>query len=357
MKRQDRSKTIATALLTWYRSKARILPWRQTRDPYCIWISEIMLQQTRVTAVIPFFKRFISAFPTVKALANAKIDTVLKHWEGLGYYSRARNLHAAARTICMEYEGNLPTDVTRLRTLPGIGRYTAGAIASIAFGADEPVLDGNVVRVLCRMECIEADPRQAQIQERLWALVRGLIPKGQASDLNQALMELGAMICLPKNPQCLICPARQYCLALLHQKQQSIPFRSKKKPLPRYTIAVGVIWKQGRILIDRRNADGLLGGMWEFPGGKKKKGESLRQTVTREVWEEVGLEIDVQKKITAVPHAYSHFRICLHAFHCQWTSGKARPLGCDKVRWIWPSQLKQYAFPAANQKIIACLEK
>ncbi|MBN1127175.1 MAG: A/G-specific adenine glycosylase [Sedimentisphaerales bacterium] len=355
MKQNDRLRHISTALLDWYRANARILPWRQTRDPYYIWISEIMLQQTRVTAVVPYFQRFIARFPTIQVLAKANIDVVLKFWEGLGYYSRARNLHAAARKICKEYGGNLPHDVVQLRFLPGIGRYTAGAIASIAFDTDEPVLDGNVIRVLCRMECIEVNPKQAEVHEKLWKLARRLIPKGQAGDLNQALMELGAMVCLPKNPQCLTCPVQKYCVALRNQKQNALPIRQKKKPLPRYTIAVGVVWKNGRILIDRRPANGMLGGLWEFPGGKKKKNESLIQTVQRETLEEVGIHIEVQKKITTVHHAYSHFQICLHAFHCRWISGKPEPWGCDQVKWVWPSQLDKYAFPTANQKIIAKL--
>jgi len=331
------------------------MPWRGTPDAYAIWVSEIMLQQTRVETVKSYYTRWMDRFPTVEKLAAAKIGDVLKAWEGLGYYGRARNLHKAAKQIVADFAGALPKTVPELRRLPGIGPYTAGAIASIAFGLDEPVLDGNVARVLCRLFRIRTNPAQTATRKKLWALARKLIPPGKAGRFNEAMMDLGATVCTPRSPRCDACCVADACEALVRGEQESLPRKDKPKPIPHYDIVAGIIRKRGRILIDRRKPDGLLGGLWEFPGGKVEAGETLAQALRREVREELGIRIRVGKELIAVNHAYSHFRITLHAMECEYVSGKPRAIGCDGFKWVRPGELDAYAFPKANRKVIEAL--
>jgi len=316
-----------------------------------------MLQQTQVKTVQPYFRRFIERFPTVDSLARASLDSVLKAWEGLGYYTRARNLHRAATTVVKDFGGKLPADVKELRKLPGIGTYTAGAIASIAFGADEPVLDGNVTRVLCRAFCVGQNPRLAATRKRLGRLAESLIPPGKAGAFNQALMDLGATVCTPRRPSCPRCPLKSLCLARARGLQAKLPKSPARKPLPHYEIAAGVVRRRGRVLIDQRHNDGLLGGLWEFPGGKVRPGETPPAAAVREIREEVGIEAKVTAPLTVVRHAYSHFRITMHVFLCRHVAGRARPLQCQAVRWVAPGELDEYAFPAANRKVVAALSR
>jgi len=355
MKRQERHTQIRSALLGWFADTARDLPWRRTRDPYAIWISEIMLQQTRVQAVVPYYERFLKRFPTVATLAHARLDTVIKQWEGLGYYSRARNLHEAAKKIVTQFHGHLPATRKELLTLPGIGRYTAGAIASIAFGQREPLVDGNVTRVLCRVFRIEGRPKDTTIQKRIWSIAQELVPEDHAGPFNQALMELGSEVCRPRHPDCENCPVNQVCEARLHNEQDSLPTRVHKKQLPFHTVAVGVICRNGRILIDKRKPEGLLGGLWEFPGGKKRRGESLEAALRREVREELAISVRVGREIAVVDHTYTHFRVRIHAFECVHVSGEPRCIACTDCKWVRPADLGRYAFPAANKKIIEIL--
>lgn len=347
--------SFAARLLKWFDKHKRPLPWRKTRDPYRIWLSEILLQQTRVEAVIPYYKNFLERFPDVFALANAPLDDVLKTWEGAGYYARARNLHRTAQVIALERGGKFPRTAAELMELPGIGRYTAGAIASIAFEARAPVVDGNVVRVLCRYFGIREDPKAGATQARLWATAGELLPQKRAGDFNQALMELGATICLPRNPHCLLCPLYKDCFARQDGLQNALPVKRAKQALPHKIIAVGVIHKRGKILIQQRLNEGLLGGLWEFPGGKVEAGESLAECVARECREELGIHVRVGEKITAVDHAFSHFSITLHAFSCEFVTGRIKISSAQKYEWVRPNELEQYAFPAANKKIIAAL--
>ena len=357
MQLHPRYKEVAPLLLKWFRKNARDLPWRKTKDPYAIWVSEIMLQQTQVDTVEPYYCRFLKRFPTVRRLARARLDTVLKLWEGLGYYSRARNLHLAAKTMVRDYDGNVPQTKQALLALPGIGPYTAGAIASIAFNEDEPLVDGNVIRVLCRLFRIRGNPKSGAVQKRLWRLAKELLPSGRAGRFNQAMMELGATVCAPRRPSCDACPLRKICSAQEHGEQEILPYRASKGPLPRQEVVVGIIYKNGRILIDKRPPNGLLGGLWEFPGGKVENGESHTAALKREVREELGITIRIGSPLITVQHAYSHFSVTLHAFECTHASGTPKCRSCTDFKWVYPKQLKNYAFPAANKKIIAALQK
>jgi len=345
-------------LAAWWEEHKRDMPWRRSlaaASPYAIWISEVMLQQTRVATVAGYYERFLGRFPDVAALAAAPLDDVLKAWEGLGYYSRARNLHRAAKAVVRRFGGRLPRTLAELRSLPGVGAYTAGAIASIAFGLDEPVVDGNVARVCVRLFAIADDPTRTPARKKLWSLARQLIPPGKAGLFNQALMDLGATVCTPRQPGCLICPLRDVCAARAAGKQDRLPRKAPRKPLPHHDIAAGVIRKRGRILIDRRPPEGLLGGLWEFPGGKVEPGESPAEALVREVREELGVEVAVGRPIAKINHAYTHFRITLHVFECRHVSGRPRALQCDAWKWVPPGELDRYAFPRANQKVIELL--
>ena len=355
MKQEKRSDQIPRALLRWFAQSARDLPWRRTKNPYAIWISEIMLQQTRVPAVVPYYERFLNRFPTVERLARARLDTVLKLWEGLGYYSRARNLHRAAQEIVVRFGGHLPSSRDELLTLPGIGRYTAGAIASIAFDRPAPLVDGNVTRVLCRIFRVKGNPKDAANQKRIWSIAENLVPAGHAGQFNQALMELGSEICLPRHPRCDDCPVNELCEARRHGEQDALPTRVPKKRLPFYTVVVGVIYRDGRILIDQRKPEGLLGGLWEFPGGKQRRGESLETALRREIREELAITVRVGRPLAVVDHSYSHFRVRIHAFECTCVSGTPHCIACADFKWVRPGDLGRYAFPAANKKIIAIL--
>jgi len=362
--RRERLETIAQAIAAWWRIHARDMPWRRTSDPYAIWVSEVMLQQTQVATVIPYYRRWMARFPDVSTLARASLADVLKCWEGLGYYGRARNLHEAARQVVSRFAGRLPPDVTQLRTLPGVGPYTAGAVASIAFGLDEPVLDGNVERVLCRTLGIRTNPKQARTARTLWSAARRLVGSGRAGAVNQALMDLGATVCTRRAWACERCPLAGACVACERGLQADLPVRPKRRPVPHHTIAVGIIRKRkeaaplsgrDRILIGRRKPQAMLGGLWEFPGGKVEPGESPAEAVRREVREEVGIEIAVGDEIAVVNHAYSHFRITLHAFVCRHVSGRVRPLECTACRWVRLDELDAWAMPRANRKIIEAL--
>jgi A/G-specific adenine glycosylase len=328
------------------------MPWRSNPIPYYVWISEMMLQQTQVDTVIPYFKRFITTFPDVFSLASADQEKVLKCWEGLGYYSRARNLHKAAKAIVETRGSQIPSTFEDLQTLPGIGPYCAAAIASIAFEEPVPVVDGNVLRVFTRFWGIFEDIKQPKVRLLLFEKLKPYIQTCKPSDFNQAIMELGALICKPKSPTCLICPLQSECLAYQTQAVHLLPVKSKADPVPHYTIAVGVIWKDGDILIGKRKTEQMLGGLWEFPGGKQQENETLEDTVKREVYEETSLDIRVLNKLTVVKHAYSHFKITLHAYTCAYISGTPTPNSTDELRWVKPDTLLNLPFPKANIHII-----
>jgi len=354
----DMNAPIAEQLLAWYDRNGRELPWRQTRDPYAIWVSEIMLHQTQVTTARPYYERFLRRFPTLPALAQAPLDDVLKAWEGLGYYGRARNLHAAARRMAAEHGGRVPDDLAALRALPGIGEYTAGAILSIAYGQDLPAVDGNARRVLSRLFAITAEIGAADTQRTLARLAAESLPRGRAGDWNQAVMDLGATICVPKRPRCLACPLASACAAYRLGIQETLPAAAPRRATPHYQVAAGVIWQspaRERFLVAQRRPQGLLGGLWEFPGGKQEDGETLPECLRREIAEELALEIAVGALLTVVQHAYTHFRITMHTFDCLAVGAEPQSLQVADWRWITLSQVGEFAFSAADHKIIAAL--
>lgn len=344
----------APALLAWYEQTAAELPWRGTDSPYHVWLSEIMLQQTQVETVKPYYARFLDAYPTVEALAAAPLDDVLKRWEGLGYYSRARNLHRAAQIVAEQHGGRFPSTVEALQKLPGIGRYTAGAIASIAFGERAPVLDGNVIRVSSRLLDLPDDVTQPATQAKLWQIADDWLPETQVGDYNQALMDLGRLICKPRAPLCGKCPIREHCLAFAHGTQNQRPVKKAKPETPHYDVAAGIIWNdQGQILIAQRPLDGLLGGLWEFPGGKQEAGETLPECLQRELREELGIEVEVGEMFTRVRHGFTHFKITLHAFTCRHVSGEPQALGVRAWAWVTPDELDAYSFGKADRLVVA----
>ncbi|HEY9621351.1 MAG TPA: A/G-specific adenine glycosylase [Crinalium sp.] len=343
-------------LLSWYAECGRDLPWRRSRNPYHIWISEIMLQQTQVKTVIPYYTRWLTLFPAVEALAAADQQQVLKAWEGLGYYARARNLHRAAQAIAHDYSGIFPSDLLSVLALPGIGRTTAGGILSAAFDLPVPILDGNVKRVLARLTALQIPPNRAL--EQLWQVSSSLLDPQHPRDFNQALMDLGATVCTPKNPACLLCPWNHSCQAYTLTMQNELPVSESRAPLPHKLIGVAVIWDDnGQILIDRRRQEGLLGGLWEFPGGKIEPGETVEECIAREIQEELGIEVKVGDRLITIDHAYSHFRVTLNVHHCYHVSGEPQPIECDEVRWVTLDEINDYPFPKANGQIIEALLK
>ena len=347
--------TLRQSLLAWYQQQGRDLPWRHTRDPYLIWVSEIMLQQTQVKTVIPYYLRWLQQFPTIETLANAHQQAVLKAWEGLGYYTRARNLHRAAQIVMEQHSGKFPQDIAAAVALPGIGRTTAGGILSAAFNQPTPILDGNVKRILSRLMALRQPP--GKVLERLWHLSEALLSPENPRDFNQALMDLGATRCTRHQPACLLCPWQSACQAYNQNMQLEIPMTEARAPLPHKQIGVGIVWnEQNQVLIDRRPQTGLLGGLWEFPGGKIEPGESVEDCIRRELQEELAIEVEVGQHLITINHTYTHFKVTLNVFHCRHLQGQPQPIECDEVRWVDVSALDQFPFPKANIQIIDALK-
>jgi A/G-specific adenine glycosylase len=348
--------SLANRLLDWYARSARRLPWRRLSGrghpgPYAVWVSEIMLQQTRVETVIPYFERWMERFPTLESLAAASQQKVLAAWEGLGYYSRARNLHRAAQIVVADHGGVLPREIEDLLRLPGIGRYTAAAIASIAFGQDEATLDGNVRRVLARVFDLRLPARSPAGERQLWELARVHLPPGKAGDYNQAWMDLGALVCTPRNPDCPNCPLAGLCAAYALGVQEERPVRVPKPEIPHHVVTAAVIHQNGHVLIAQRPQQGLLGGLWEFPGGKLEPGEDLAACLQREICEELGVEIGVHEPLGVFRHGYTHFHVTLHAFHCSLESGEPQPLAHHALRWASPAELPDYPMGKIDRQI------
>lgn len=354
---------IVEPLLRWWDEVKADLPWRRSRDPYAVWVSEMMLQQTQVGTVIPYFERWMARFPDLETLANASLAEVLKAWEGLGYYSRARSLHSTAQEVQREWNGRLPDNVPDLLRLKGIGPYTAGAIVSIAYNKPAPVLDGNVIRVLTRLADISGDVTTTPVKNALWQLAGELVPAERPGDYNQALMELGQKVCGSAKPFCLLCPLREMCLAQQRGTQLERPSKPPRKSVPHYEVVAAIIWRDpepsanGQFLIAQRPLDGLLGGLWEFPGGKQEPDEELAETLVREIEEELGVLVVNGRYVTTIKHAYTHFRITLHAYHAHLVSGEPQNIGVADHAWVTLPELDNYAFAVTDQKIIVALEK
>ncbi len=343
--------SLSDSLLSWYAAAARQLPWRGAEDPYAIWVSEIMLQQTRVETVIPYYIRWMERFPTLSSLAAAEEQEVLACWEGLGYYSRARNLWKAARRVQDEFRGNLPKTAAVLQKLPGIGAYTAAAIASLAFGGDEAALDGNIRRVLTRVFNVTIPARTRAGMALLQDLARASLPAGKAGDYNQALMDLGAMICKPKKPDCPSCPLEQICEARRLGVQEERPVLEIRPPVPVITVTAAILQRDGRVLTARRPSKGLLGGMWEFPGGKVEEGEELPHGLQREIREELDAEIGVGAEFGVYRHAYTHFKVVLHAFYCTLLKGEPYARVASEIRWVKPAELADLPMGKIDRQI------
>lgn len=348
---------LSKRLLNWYSNNARELPWRAQSDPYAIWVSEIMLQQTRIETVIPYYQKWMQELPTLSELAAATQRDVLNLWEGLGYYGRARNLHRAAQIVIEKYDGQLPQDINLLRKLPGIGPYTAAAIASIVFGLDEPAIDGNIRRVLSRVFNV-GEPLGSSLGEaQLSRLARENLPPGEAGAYNQALMDLGATICTPKAPDCLHCPLGELCQARILGIQDERPVPKQEKKTPHHTVTAAVFQQDGKVMIAQRPQNGLLGGMWEFPGGKLEPGEDLQTCLRREIFEELGVDIQVGELFGVYQHAYTHFRVTLHAFLCTLNGIQPEVKEHTEICWVPLLELEAYPMGKIDRQIASQLLK
>ncbi|MBT3216817.1 MAG: A/G-specific adenine glycosylase [Candidatus Marinimicrobia bacterium] len=336
-------------LLTWYSRNRREMPWRKTQDPYKIWISEIMLQQTQVKTVIPYYKKWIKKYPTINHVVCASEKTLLKSWEGLGYYRRCRNFHTASKIVENKFDGIPPSDYQIFKSLPGVGDYTASAVMSICFNEFYPVLDANVKRVLARIMKIKKFTAKNIIRIKktldLW-----ISAVNNPGDFNQAMMELGSQICIPKKPNCLNCPLSDLCLAFITKSPEKYPAQLKLKKIPTYDVSVGIIWDNDKFYIQRRENKLHLGGMWELPGGKRKLNERLDTTVAREIQEECNIKVIVKSQAGFVKHQYTHFKINLSAYHCNLSNGNSIPI-TKNTKWIKQKDINSFPFPKATLKI------
>jgi len=343
--------------MAWYSARQRDLPWRKTADPYSIWVSEVMLQQTQVATVIPYYHHFLGRFPTIFELAHADLQEVLRSWEGLGYYGRARNLHKAAGIVVQQHGGTIPNRWEDFRSLPGVGDYIAAAVLSMAFNRPHPVADANVRRVLSRMLLIEDPVNRSTATGRFLEAADRFLDHRRPGAINQAMMELGALVCRPQHPLCRACPVTDWCSAHKSCQVAEFPKRTARRPTPVYPTAVGVVFKGGRVLITRRKPEGLLGGLWEFPGGNIRDGESPETACIREIKEAVNLTACVDSRLCRLRHAYTHFRIVMDVFCCSYVSGRVRLNGPMDHRWITLEQTAAYAFPRANHKFMPQLRE
>ncbi|MBL7016429.1 MAG: A/G-specific adenine glycosylase [Kiritimatiellales bacterium] len=387
--KQSGEKTVKNAvknkLLPWFAANRRDLPWRRNRTPYRVWVSEIMLQQTRVDTVIDYYRRWMKKFPSWRALARAPQADVLKAWEGLGYYSRARNLHAAARIVSDDFNGRLKnvdatppsrqqglgnaTGASRLHFLkqfPGIGPYTAAAIASLAFNEDAAVVDGNVIRVLCRLFAYGGDTKNAAGKKKMQAWADELLVEGRAGEYNEAMMELGALVCVPVAPKCADCPLQSACQAFAKGKPDAYPVMKKKAKVPHIVVGAAVtVNRKGEVLIAQRLEGDMLGGLWEFPGGKLEPDETIEECIARELKEELGINVEVGDFLMTVKHAYSHFTMTMHVYYTKIISGRPRPIHCADYKWVKvqgpcgePAEsIEKFAYSKADLHVVTKLQE
>jgi len=343
---------ISGRLLAWYGEAGRDLPWRRTRDPYRIWLSEIMLQQTGVAAVIPYYERFLAHFPDLAALAKAPLDAVIDLWAGLGYYSRARNLHAAAGQVMARHNGALPADLPALMALPGIGRSTAGAIRSFAFDRKGPILDGNVRRVLARLYALEENPRQPAAERQLWLWAEALTPADRPHDYGQAIMDLGATVCVPRRPACARCPLESVCRARALDRQEELPVRGVRKKTPTVVQVALLIVRGGRLLVRKRPYEGMLGGLWEFPAAAVADGQSPDHAAALLLKNFGGC--GQPQPAGGVTHAYSHFRLDLHLYRAA-VAELAQVAEATESRWLTAPELAAWPLHGAHKKALPLL--
>ncbi len=340
------------ALISWYLKHSRKLPWRENPNPYRIWVSEAMLQQTQVKTVIPYYQRFVLKFPDIASLASADTEQVLKAWEGLGYYARARNLHRAARRVCQDHGGCIPDTYAAFRSLPGVGDYIAAAVLSIAYNQPLCVVDGNVKRVLARLMMIDDPVNAASARERFQSEADRLLDRKHPGCFNQAMMEFGALICRPGSPRCNECPVKDLCLSFQNDRTVDYPKRKVRPKTPLHHLVAGVVLKDHEILIARRPMEGLLGGLWEFPGGRVETDEPPESACIRNIAKTVNLHVAVDCHVGRIKHAYTHFRILMDVFVCRHCKGTVRLNGPEAFRWISLNEIENHAFPAGHHKFI-----
>jgi A/G-specific adenine glycosylase len=340
-----------TALLPWFRAHRRELPWRQRRDPYRIWIAEVLLQQTRIATAVRYYDRFLRQFPTLQALAGASEGQVLKAWEGAGYYGRARNLRRAAQEIVRRHGGELPRDMESLRELPGFGPYIAAAVGSLAFNIPIAALEANGVRVLSRYFGIRGTVTKASTQRRLRSALQGWVEKGPSGPMNEAVMELGETVCAPQSPHCPECPLQRGCVLRREGwDPRTVPARPRKRPVPHVSASIAIIDRNGRWYVQRRPGEGLLGGLWEFPGGKIQPAESPIEACRREVREETGWTPTQLRLLGTVQHAYTHFHVTLHVYGARCAASTTGPRTGAGRRWVDPAAFARLPIPRATQK-------
>jgi len=343
---------LQSQLLAWYYPNQRQLPWRGIRDPYKVWISEVMLQQTQVKSVIPYYEKFLKVFPSFPALAKTKDDKLLKCWAGLGYYSRARNLRKAARVILTKHEGKFPETLEAVHALPGIGRYTASAILSICFGEPLAVLDGNVMRVLARAFKIHANINDGNVRRQLWQLAQDLLDSDNPGDFNQALMELGATVCTPRQPKCSECPWEKKCLAKKADVHEQLPEKGKRQSLRRSFHATVVLEHRGKYLLVRRSGKGQLEGFWEFPGLDLRSVQAESAAIKKHFQKEYNLRLSGLRHITQIRHSITTRRITVDVFRGQIGEGYSLPEPEKDARWVRPAELRHYPFSSATMRIL-----
>jgi len=346
-------KKTKNSLLSWYKKTNFQMPWRDFHNPYQIWISEIMLQQTQVQTVKKYYTNWMNKHPTVESVATDNIDSILKLWEGLGYYKRAHNIHKAAHTIVKKHRSKIPNTYDDLIQLEGIGDYTASAILSIAYKKKYPAIDGNLKRVISRLYALSVSSQTTQVFKEK---VQRLMNNDNAGEINQAFMDLGREICTYKAPKCNLCPISKQCIAYLNNEVDKFPKANQSNPKPLYDVVVGMIYKNNKFLISKRKNKGLLKGLWELPGGKKDVKENNRECLKREIKEELDIEIDIKKKIGVINHQYSHFKINLIGYLCIYKSGQPKPLASDDIKWIYKKNINSFAFPKSTLKFFHLTE-
>ena len=345
--------TLAAQLLNWYCQSARELPWRKDKDAYKIWVSEIMLQQTRVEAVKDYYTRWIKRFPTTAVLAEASEQEVLNYWQGLGYYSRARNLLAGVREVCAAYGGKVPDDQAAIQSLPGVGEYTAGAIASIAYNRPVPAIDGNVLRIFSRLFCLEGDITKQATKQEVKRLVRTHMPIQYPGDFNQALMDLGAMVCIPGRPRCEICPVANLCEAYVREVQDTLPVRPTKKVPLLVRLAAGLVCKEGSYLVHQRPATGMLARMWEFPTVELAEGEGAVERLQAGLAKDFRQDIRVGESAFHYIHTFSHRKWDISFYQCEWLDGDKLPTAAC---WLSSTELTSVPWAGPHHKVVLAYE-